>query len=207
MDLETNDVVEEEVKKEHTISDDAKWYIIHTYSGYENKVKVNLEKIVENRDMKEYICDVVVPMEEIIEEKGGKRKVSFKKIFPGYVIVKMVMTDETWYIVRNTRGVTGFVGPSAKPIPLSEEEVKKMRLEGVETIIDYNVGDNIRVIDGPLENFVGTVEEVQGDKKKVKVLISKRHLHHRLDQLWVSMVSISWDSVRILMKKRKKIWD
>jgi len=171
MDLETNDVVEE-VKKEHTISDDAKWYIIHTYSGYENKVKVNLEKIVENRGMEEYICEVVVPMEEIIEEKGGKRKVSFKKIFPGYVIIKMVMTDETWYIVRNTRGVTGFVGPSAKPIPLSEEEVKKMRLEGVETIIDYNVGDNIRVIDGPLENFVGTVEEVQGDKKKVRVLIS-----------------------------------
>lgn len=171
MDLEEKNVIEEEIK-ESSISDDARWYIIHTYSGYENKVKVNLEKIVENRGMQEYICDVVVPIEEVIEEKGGKRKVTFKKIFPGYVIIKMVMTDETWYIVRNTRGVTGFVGPSAKPIPLSEDEVKKMRLEGVETVIDYNVGDNIRVIDGPLDSFVGTVEEVHRDRKKVKVLIS-----------------------------------
>lgn len=164
----TNEVTEE-VK---SISDDARWYIIHTYSGYENKVKVNLEKIVDNRGMEEYICDVVVPMEEVIEDKGGKRKVSFKKIFPGYVIIKMVMTDETWYIVRNTRGVTGFVGPSAKPIPLSDDEVKRMRLEGVETVLDYKVGDNIRVIEGPLENFVGTVDEVNSDKKKVRVRIS-----------------------------------
>jgi len=171
MEIEENNIIEEQVEEEKKCTD-GKWYIIHTYSGYENKVKVNLEKIVENRGMEEYICDVVVPMEEVIEDKGGKRKVSFKKIFPGYVIIKMIMTDETWYIVRNTRGVTGFVGPSAKPVPLSEEEVKKMRLEGVETIIDYNVGDNVRVIEGPLENFVGTVEEVHRDQNKIRVLIS-----------------------------------
>ncbi len=166
---ENNNQTVEESTEEPSISDQAKWYVIHTYSSYENKVKINLEKIVENRGMQDYIVEVVVPMEEVIEDKGGKRKVSFKKIFPGYVLVKMVMSDESWYIVRNTRGVTGFVGPSAKPVPLS---VKSMRLEGVETVVDYNVGDNVRVIDGPLENFVGTVEEVHGDRRKIRVLIS-----------------------------------
>lgn len=151
---------------------EAQWYVVHTYSGYENKVKVNLEKIVENRRMHEHIEEIVVPLEEVIEDKGGKRKVTFKKIFPGYVLVKMVMSDESWYVVRNTRGVTGFVGPSAKPIPLSPAEVKTMRLEGVETVIDYSKGDNVRIIEGPLENFVGTIEEVHRDKKKVRVLIS-----------------------------------
>ncbi|MFO7635816.1 MAG: transcription termination/antitermination protein NusG [Clostridia bacterium] len=150
----------------------AKWYVVHTYSGYENKVKANLEKIVENRGMHEHIEEIVVPMEEVIEEKAGKRKVTFKKIFPGYVLVKMVMSDESWYVVRNTRGVTGFVGPSAKPVPLSPDEVKTMRLEGVETVVDYSVGDNVRVIEGPLENFVGTVEEVHREKRKIRVLIS-----------------------------------
>ena len=158
--------------EEPSIRDQDKWYVVHTYSSYENKVKAILEKIVENRGMQDYIVDVVVPMEEVIEDKGGKRKVSFKKIFPGYVLVKMVMSDESWYVVRNTRGVTGFVGPSAKPVPLSPDEVKSMRLEGVETVVDFNVGDNVRVIDGPLENFVGTVEEVHGDRRKIRVLIS-----------------------------------
>lgn len=168
--VDENEVLEDEVEKK--VSDDAKWYVVHTYSSYENKVKANLEKIVENRGMQEYIVDVVVPMEEVIEDKGGKRRVTFKKIFPGYVLVKMVMSDESWYIVRNTRGVTGFVGPSAKPVPLSPDEVKSMRLEGVETVVDYNEGDNVRVIDGPLENFVGTVEEVYSDRRKARVLIS-----------------------------------
>ena len=168
--VDENDVEGNEV--ENKVSDDAKWYVVHTYSSYENKVKANLEKIVENRGMQEYIVDVVVPMEEVIEDKGGKRKVSFKKIFPGYVLVKMIMSDESWYVVRNTRGVTGFVGPSAKPVPLSEDEVKSMRLEGVETFVDFNIGDNVRVIEGPLENFVGTVEEVQSDRRKARVLIS-----------------------------------
>ena len=168
--VDENGVEGSEVEKK--VSDDAKWYVVHTYSSYENKVKANLEKIVENRGMQDYIVDVVVPMEEVIEDKGGKRRVTFKKIFPGYVLVKMIMSDETWYVVRNTRGVTGFVGPSAKPVPLSEEEVKAMRLEGVETFVDFNIGDNVRVIDGPLENFVGTVEEVHSDRRKARVLIS-----------------------------------
>jgi transcriptional antiterminator NusG len=168
--VDENGVEGSEVEKK--VSDDAKWYVVHTYSSYENKVKANLEKIVENRGMQDYIVDVVVPMEEVIEDKGGKRRVTFKKIFPGYVLVKMIMSDESWYVVRNTRGVTGFVGPSAKPVPLSEEEVKAMRLEGVETFVDFNIGDNVRVIDGPLENFVGTVEEVHSDRRKARVLIS-----------------------------------
>jgi len=152
--------------------DTAKWYVVHTYSGYENKVKADLEKIVENREMKEYIQDIVVPLEEVIEEKNGKRKITFKKIFPGYVIVKMIMTDQSWYVVRNTRGVTGFVGPTAKPVPLTDEEVIQMRLEGIETVIDFNPGDNIRVIEGPFENFVGVINEVYKEKRKVKVHIS-----------------------------------
>lgn len=150
----------------------AKWYVVHTYSGYENKVKADLEKIVENREMKEYIQDIVVPLEEVIEEKNGKRKITFKKIFPGYVIVKMIMTDQSWYVVRNTRGVTGFVGPTAKPVPLTDEEVIQMRLEGIETVIDFNPGDNIRVIEGPFENFVGVINEVYKEKRKVRVHIS-----------------------------------
>ena len=150
----------------------AKWYVIHTYSGYENKVKADLEKIVENREMQEYIQEIVVPLEEVIEEKNGKRKVSFRKIFPGYVIIKMIMNDQSWYVVRNARGVTGFVGPTARPVPLTDDEVIQMRLEGMETVIDFDPGDNIRVIEGPFENFVGIVNEVYKDKRKVKVHIS-----------------------------------
>lgn len=153
-------------------SEVAKWYVVHTYSGYENKVKANLEKIVENRGMQELIQDVVVPMEEQIEIKDGKKKASLKKVFPGYVLVKMFMTDESWYVVRNTRGVTGFVGPGSKPIPLSDEEVLVMGVEQGVPSVDYEVGDNVRVISGPLENFIGIVEEIALDKKKVKVVVS-----------------------------------
>lgn len=155
-----------------SMSEEAKWYVVHTYSGYENKVKANIEKIVENRKMHDYILDVVVPMEEQIEIKDGKKKAMLRKVFPGYVLVKMIMTDESWYVVRNTRGVTGFVGPGSKPVPLSDEEVQMMGVEQVETIVDYEVGDSVRVIDGPLESFIGTVEEISLDKKKVKVMVS-----------------------------------
>ncbi|HHT94853.1 MAG TPA: transcription termination/antitermination protein NusG [Clostridia bacterium] len=161
-----------EITEKREEQDLARWYVVHTYSGYENKVKADLEKIVENREMQEYIQEIVVPLEEVIEEKNGKRKITFKKIFPGYVIVKMIMNDQSWYVVRNTRGVTGFVGPSARPVPLTAEEVIQMRLEGMETVIDFNVGDNIRVIEGPFENFVGIIKEVDKDKRKVKVHIS-----------------------------------
>ena len=154
------------------MTEDARWYVVHTYSGYENKVKVNLEKIVENRRMQDYIVDVVVPMEEQIEIKDGKKKVTLKKVFPGYVLVKMIMSDDSWYVVRNTRGVTGFVGPGSKPVPLSDEEVRMMGVEQFETIVDFAVGDSVKVTEGPLESFIGTVEEISLDKKKVRVSVS-----------------------------------
>lgn len=152
--------------------EEAKWYVIHTYSGYENKVKANLEKIIENRDMQHLILDIIVPMEEQIEIKDGKRRTTLKKIFPGYVLIKMIMTDESWYVVRNTRGVTGFVGPGSKPVSLTEDEIKNMGVEEGIPIVDYEVGDSIRVISGPLENFIGTVDEINTEKKKVKVSVS-----------------------------------
>ena len=154
------------------MSEETKWYVVHTYSGYENKVKANLEKIVENRGMQDYILDIVVPMEEQIEIKDGKKKATLKKVFPGYVLVKMIMSDESWYIVRNTRGVTGFVGPGSKPVPLSDDEVKTMGVEEFLTEVDYEVNDNVRVISGPLENFIGIVEEINLEKKKVRVSVS-----------------------------------
>lgn len=150
----------------------AKWYVVHTYSGYENKVKANIEKIVENRSMQEYILDIVVPMEEQIEIKDGKKKATLKKVFPGYVLVKMMMSDESWYVVRNCRGVTGFVGPGSKPVPLSDEEVRVMGVEEFMPVLDYEVGDNVRVATGPLENFIGIVEEINFEKKKVRVSVS-----------------------------------
>ena len=152
--------------------DDAKWYVVHTYSGYENKVKANLERIVENRGMQEYILDIVVPMEEQIEVKDGKKKATLRKVFPGYVLVKMVMSDESWYVVRNTRGVTGFVGPGSKPVSLTEDEVRAMGVEEFPPLVDYEVSDSVRVITGPLENFIGVVEEINLERKKVRVLVS-----------------------------------
>lgn len=154
------------------VSGDAEWYVVHTYSGYENKVKANLEKIVENRGMQDYILDIVVPMMEEIEKKNGREKSTFKKVFPGYVLIKMILTDESWYIVRNTRGVTGFVGPGSKPIPLTESEIVAMGVEQVEMVVDYELGDTVKVIAGPLENFTGVVEEINLEKEKVKVLVS-----------------------------------
>ncbi|MDR3122092.1 MAG: transcription termination/antitermination protein NusG [Clostridiales bacterium] len=151
---------------------DIKWYVIHTYSGYENKVKANIEKVIEIRGMQELILDIVVPMEEQIEIKDGRKKVTLRKVFPGYVLIKMLITDDTWYVVRNTRGVTGFVGPGSKPVPLSDEEVKAMGVEEFAPLVDYEVGDNVRVATGPLENFVGIVEDINMEKKKVRVLVS-----------------------------------
>lgn len=150
----------------------AKWYVVHTYSGYENKVKTNIEKIVENHSMQEAILDVQVPLEEVIEMKDDKKKVVLRKKFPGYVLIKMVMTDETWYIVRNTRGVTGFVGPASKPVPLSDEEIEAMGVESQVVVLSYEVGDTVKIKYGPLENFTGAIEEISMEKKKVKVIVS-----------------------------------
>lgn len=151
----------------------AKWYVVHTYSGHENKVKANIEKMVENRGMKDDIFEVIVPTEEYIETKSGKKKVKERKMFPGYVILKMIINDESWYLVRNTRGVTGFVGPGSKPVPLSDSEVKALGVQ--ETIlpnIDLEEGDSVKVISGPFENFMGTVDNINLEKKKVKVFVS-----------------------------------
>ena len=149
-----------------------RWYVVHTYSGYENKVKTDLEKTVKNRELEEFFFEIVVPMEEQIEIKNGKKETNLKKVFPGYVLIKMIVTEATWYIVRNTRGVTGFVGSGTDPIPLTEEEIRKMGFELSSVTIDYEVGDTVSIIDGSFENFVGTVQEIKKDKKKVKILIS-----------------------------------
>ncbi len=150
----------------------AKWYVAHTYSGYENKVMDDIFKTVENRGMQDIIQDVKVPMEEVIEIKDNKKKISERKIYPSYVMVKMIMTDESWYVVRNCRGVTGFVGPGSKPVPLTQEEIEKMGLEHTVIKLDYNVGDSIRVKYGALEGFLGVITEINMDKKKVKAKVS-----------------------------------
>ena len=149
-----------------------KWYVVHTYSGYENKVKTDLEKTIKNRELEDYFFDIIVPMEEQIEIKEGKRKTSLRKVFPSYVLVKMIVTEKTWYIVRNTRGVTGFVGSGTDPIPLTEEEIRKMGFEVKEVNVDYSVNDSVKILDGALRDFVGTVTEINKEKHKVKVLVS-----------------------------------
>lgn len=152
--------------------EEAKWYVVHTYSGYENKVASNLEKTVENRHIQDLIQEIRVPTEIVTEIKDNKKREVERKIFPGYVLVKMVMTDDSWYVVRNTRGVTGFVGPESKPLPLTEEEVLNLGIETREIEIDYAVGDTVRIVDGPLESFVGVVEEIDTEKDMVKVKVS-----------------------------------
>lgn len=149
-----------------------RWYVIHTYSGYENKVKTDLEKTVKNRELEDYFFEIVVPMEEQIEIKDGKRDTKLKKVFPGYVLIKMIVTDSTWYIVRNTRGVTGFVGSGTNPIPLTDDEIRAMGFEEVPVNIDYDIKDSVKIIGGALEGFVGTVEEINKEKGKVKVVVS-----------------------------------
>ena len=149
-----------------------KWYVIHTYSGYENKVKADLEQKVKNQEMEEYFFDIVVPMEEQIEIKDGKKKVNLKKVFPGYVLIKMIVTEESWYIVRNTRGVTGFVGSGTDPIPLTEDEIRNMGFDVADVNVDYEVNDSVRVMNGPLENFIGVVQEINKEKRKVRVMVS-----------------------------------
>ncbi|MBC2582683.1 transcription termination/antitermination protein NusG [Clostridium sp. DJ247] len=150
----------------------ARWYVVHTYSGYENKVKANLEKTIENRNLYDWIDDVQVPMEEQVEIKDGKKKISLKKVFPGYVLVHMIMTDDSWYVVRNTRGVTGFVGPGSKPVPLTDDEVTAMGIVEKPVNVDMEVGENIRVKSGPLENFPAVIQEINIEKRKIKALVN-----------------------------------
>ena len=148
------------------------WYVVHTYSGYENKVKDNIEKSVENNGMKDLIFDVRVPVEDVVEIKGNKRVKSQRKVYPGYVLVRMIETSESWYLVRNTRGVTGFVGPDSKPVPLTPEEVEVM-LSTQENSVEFGIaiGEEVRILAGPLENFTGTVEDVDTVRQKLTVKV------------------------------------
>ncbi len=156
------------------MAEEAKWYVVHTYSGYEDKVKANIEKTVENRGLSDMIQNVEVPKENVVEEKpDGSSKVVPRKIFPGYVVIKMVMNDESWYVVRNTRGVTGFVGPGSKPVALTEQEVEKMGVETAKSVeIDFSVGETVNIISGPLEGFTGQIESVDTALGKLQVKVS-----------------------------------
>lgn len=157
------------------MSEEAKWYVVHTYSGYENKVKGNIEKVVENRNLQELIPEVRIPMEKVTEVKDNKPSEVEKKLFPSYVLVKMVLTDDSWYIVRNTRGVTGFVGPASKPVPLTEKEVAALgvdtgRSSGIE--VDFKEGDSVTVTSGSFEGFTGVVEKFDMEAQTADVKVS-----------------------------------
>lgn len=152
------------------------WYVIHTYAGYENKVKANLERRVESMNMENHIFRIVVPMEDELQIKDGKRKTVKRKVFPGYVLVELIMTDSSWYVVRNTPGVTGFVGTGNKPVPLKEEEVQtileQMGVAEGRVKIKFSVGEPVRVINGPFENYIGVVEEIFPEKGKMRVMVN-----------------------------------
>ena len=155
------------------MSDSAKWYVVHTYSGYENAVKTSIEKFVTGRGLEDQILRMEIPLETVTEvtDSGATKEVE-RKVFPGYVLIKMIMTDETWHLVRNVRGVTGFVGSANKAIPLSEEEVLAMGMEKHEIVVRYSVGDHVRIMDGPLASFTGVVEEIEPEKNRVSVVVS-----------------------------------
>ena len=148
---------------------EAKWYVVHTYSGYENKVKANIDKAIENRHLENQILEVRVPMQEVVESKNGTQKVSQKKMFPGYVMLHMIMNDETWYVVRNTRGVTGFVGPGSKPVPLTEEEIDSLGIMDAEVVSNYEVGETIVVVSGAWKDTVGMVKEVNPQRQTLTI--------------------------------------
>lgn len=148
---------------------EAKWYVVHTYSGYENKVKANIEKTIENRHLEDQILEVRVPMEDVIEVKNGTKRQVQKKLFPGYVLLNMVMNDDTWYVVRNTRGVTGFVGPGSKPVPLSDEEIASLGFRGEDVQMDYEVGDMVVVISGAWKDTVGAIKSINETKKTITI--------------------------------------
>ena len=154
------------------MADNANWYVVHTYSGYENTVKATIEKYVENRGMQELIHEISIPLETVTEITDNGPKEVERKVFPGYVLVKMVMNDETWHVVRNIRGVTGFLGEGNKAIPLSDADVAALGVEKWEVVVSYQLGDTVRITDGALESFLGTVEEIDLDHNKVRVVVS-----------------------------------
>mgnify|MGYP000287945206 CR=1 FL=1 len=154
------------------MAENAKWYVVHTYSGYENTVAASIMKAAENRQMQDLIQEVNIPLETVVEHTDGGDKEVERKVFPGYVLVKMIMSDEAWYIVKNVRGVTGFVGSGTKPTPLTEEEVQQLGIEKHEIVVSYSEGDSVRLNDGPLTSFIGTVDQIDIAKNKVRVIVS-----------------------------------
>lgn len=154
------------------MSDNSKWYVVHTYSGYENKVAATIQKAVENRKLQDLIHDIRIPMETVTEIRDEGSKEIQRKLFPGYVLIKMVMTDDSWYIVRNTRGVTSFVGPGSKPVPLTDEEVIALGVEKKEVKLSFEIGSSVKVIEGALDGFIGVVEEIDVDTQTVKLKVS-----------------------------------
>ena len=171
------------------MAEDAKWYVIHTYSGYENAVAAAIVKAAENRRMQDLIQEVNIPMETVTEITDNGPKTYDRKVFPGYVLVKMIMSDEAWYIIKNVRGVTGFVGSGTKPTPLTEEEVQQLGIEKHEIVVAYSEGDSVRINDGPLTSFIGTVDQIDIEKNKVRVTVSmfgrETSVEFELDQVEV----------------------
>ena len=154
------------------MADNAKWYVVHTYSGYENAVAAAILKAAENRGMTDLIHEVNIPMETVVEHTDAGEKTYERKVFPGYVLVKMIMTDESWHLVRNVRGATGFVGSEGKAIPLTEQEIYDLGVEHKEIVVGFAVGDTVKVTDGPLEGFLGTVDELDAERETVRVIVS-----------------------------------
>ncbi|MCF0120361.1 MAG: transcription termination/antitermination factor NusG [Oscillospiraceae bacterium] len=154
------------------MAEDARWYVLHTYSGYENAVATAIEKAAENRKMQDLILEVNIPMETVTEITDSQPKTTERKVFPGYVLIKMVLTDESWHLVRNVRGVTGFVGSANKAIPLTEDEIAALGIEKQEIVMGYDIGSTVKVVDGPLDGFSGVVEDIETDKRRVRVVVS-----------------------------------
>ncbi len=151
---------------------ESNWYVVHTYSGYENKVKANIEKTIENRKLQDQILEVVVPMQDVVEVKNGSKKQVQKKLFPGYVLINMVMNDDTWYVVRNTRGVTGFVGPGSKPVHLTETEIRPLGIKpDSEVVVDFEVGDSVTVTAGAWQETVGVIKTINPGKQSVTITV------------------------------------
>lgn len=181
-----------------TTDSEPKWYILHTYSGYEAMVKDSLERLIENNNLSDSIVDVKIPTEQTIEEKAnGKKKVVERKLLPCYVFIKMVYSNQLWYLVTNTRGVTGFVGPQGRPIPMKDDEIRKMRLEDYVVDADFKVGDRVSIDNGPLEGFIGTIKEVNEQTQRAKVNIIMFGRSQDVEVEYVQMQKISEDAVEV----------
>lgn len=179
-----------------------KWYILHTYSGYEAMVKESLLRLIENNNLQDSIVDVKIPTEQTIEEKAnGKKKVVERKLLPCYVFIKMVYSNQLWYLVTNTRGVTGFCGPQGRPIPMKEDEIRKMRLEEYVVDADFKVGDRVSIDNGPLEGFIGTIREVNDETQRAKVAIVMFGREQDVEVEYVQMQKISPDATEVLREE------